>query len=199
MILDEPVVMATDYVLAISMLVMGSRLESKKERILFFAAALTALIGGTRHGFKTTIPPLPLEVGWRIGLAAFGVSSWALATLVLPERFHKFFTVKLAVYLVGLCFIGVFEYAIGNYAFDVTVATLAVLVRVNRNWVFLAGTAFTAVGAVFLRAPWSLGPLPPASLFHLTELAGCYCWYRAMKENGLGPLTSPTGEGISRL
>ncbi len=198
MILDEPIVMATDYLLAAAMVVMGTRLESKKERILFFAAALTALIGGTRHGFSSTIPPLPLEVGWRIGLASFGISSWALATYVMPIRFHIFFSIKLGLYLIGLCFIGIFEYAIGNYAFDVTVATLVVLFRKPRNWVFLVGTAFTALGAVFLRSPWKLGPLPPASLFHLTELAGCYCWYRAMKTGDLGPLTSSTEEGISQ-
>lgn len=178
MIFDEPVVMATDYALAAGLFAMGARLRAPRARSLFWALAAAAVVGGTRHGLRSTLPPVPLETAWRLALGALGFAGWSLSRSALPARWHRVWDAKLALYAAGLAFTGAFEFGLANFTIDAAAATAAALSGAASPRWFLAGSAAMGAGALLLGLRPPLGGLPPASAFHVIELAGFFCWFR---------------------
>jgi len=186
-VIDEPVVMATDYILSVSLIVMGYRLPPSLWRLLFFMAAFAAAVGGTRHGFHSSLPALPLEVCWRVALAAFAFSGWALVNALEPPVGRWLMHGKLVLAVLAALIWGSFNGGLANYALDVGVATALVLSRPPLSRWFLVGTVITALGASLFVFRIGIGDFPVASLFHLVEISGFYCWYRSIHQGELVP------------
>jgi len=185
-ILDEPVVAATDWLLAGGLFAMGSRLRAGP-RALFWGLAFVALVGGTRHGFRSSLPPFPLELAWRGALAVFGFSGWSLIREVGPLRWRRVWDAKLALYLAGVGVTGSFDFALVNFTLDAAAASFILFSSLPASRWFLSGSALMGAGAVLLGLRPPLGGFPPASVFHFVEFAGLFLWFRHFSARAANP------------
>jgi hypothetical protein len=79
--INEPMTMATDYLLAVVIFVMGATLARSDSRyrhwwaLTFFTTGIAAIVGGTWHGFKDMIPADVMTSVGKVTLIAVGLAS----------------------------------------------------------------------------------------------------------------------------
>jgi hypothetical protein len=79
--ITEPMTMATDYLLAMVLFILGVTLVRRDDRyarwwaMTFFATGLAAVVGGTWHGFKEVIPVGVMASVGKVTLVAVGLAS----------------------------------------------------------------------------------------------------------------------------
>jgi hypothetical protein len=84
--ISEPVTMITDYALGVVSAVLGWRLyrDAAGERarrcwaLAFGAAAVSALLGGTHHGFASIMSAATYALSWKVTVLAIGVFSFGM-------------------------------------------------------------------------------------------------------------------------
>lgn len=169
------------------------------EWVLGFAlGGLSALLGGTWHGFRSAVAPRTQVAMWMAMLLTFGASATSFGTaaisVVAPEV--NALTLRLAaVTLLGIYAVG----ALQNPSFA-TAGRLALLMLVT----FAAMTVLLFLRGATVPAGWMLGcvtlnvagvlvqlgnvaPHPRFNhndLFHVLQLAALACLYAAVRING---------------
>jgi hypothetical protein len=84
--ISEPMTMITDYALGAVSAVLGWRLyrDAREERarkcwgLAFGALAVSALLGGTHHGFAAMMSPTTYAISWKVTVFAIGVFSFGM-------------------------------------------------------------------------------------------------------------------------
>ena len=84
---NQPSVMITDYLLALSLIYFGYRIYKRQEErefktyfvIAFFALALASFLGGTYHGLLNSLPDILVTILWKLTLLSVGITNFSLA------------------------------------------------------------------------------------------------------------------------
>jgi len=195
--ITEPVTLATDYALAAVCLGAGVRLYMKSEHQrsrAFWGAAclalgLSALLGGTYHGFQQSIPNFAESWLWKftvllIGLASFCMlagSATATASGALKRGIFVFSAIKLIVYEGWMLRHDQFIWTIYD-----TASTMAVLLVLHAlrhrapgsRWI-LAGAAASAAAALAQSSGLDLHEhFNHNDLYHVVQIAAIALFYR---------------------
>jgi len=130
---DEPMTMATDYLLAVAGLWLGVRLHRAGDRtgqlaprlwgLAFGLSALAALVGGSVHGFRSQLSLLAYRAGWQviyhaIVAAGFLMLAGTLRARLTPAWQSRLLVVaglKLVVVVAWLQAGGAFKLVVGDY------------------------------------------------------------------------------------
>ncbi len=206
--MDEILVSATDYLLAIECLVFTAILltakaawpEMRRYFAIFFAGtAVASLAGGIYHGFFSTSVSNAGNLYWVAVMAALGLvacAGWAIGVCLLfvepiVERL-KSRLVRLAAFEFLIYFIYVaaarreFWVAIANYSPAVLFMIYAFAQTYRRRpgrliLAGLVGLGVTVLAAVIQRTSWSLEllHLNHNSTFHLVQAIGLFLIFRA--------------------
>lgn len=201
--ISEPVTLITDYALGAVCAVLGWRLyrDAGDERarkwwaLAFAAAAISALLGGSHHGFATVMSPAAYALSWKATVLAVGVFSFAIVAGSVTATTRgtaraallALATAQLAVYTAWMLFHDEYRYVV----LDTAIAMSALLVLhgwsaasrgdAASRWI-LAGIAVSAAAA----AVQFFGVVPHEyfnhnDLYHLIQLAAMVLLYKGGK------------------
>ena len=184
MMINEPVTVATDYVLTLASLIFGGLLWRRGVRmwaIAFFFTACGSFFGGTFHGFGGTAV-------WKATVYSIG-----LASLFLLLPFLR--VVAITIFVAYAAWMTVHDdvlWVIVDYG--VTLLLLAIVVTVRwspmSRWVLLS-VVVSVIGAVVQQAPIAYHN----DIYHVIQLAALWMLYRAgtlMTSDVAQPMTQPT-------
>lgn len=209
MTLSEPMTLATDYLLTVSVSWWGWRLFSASQlsrlraqryfALALMAAALAAFFGGTVHGFVTILPLRVHDTLWIMALLSIGLSDLAFlcaaATALLsatPARWFCFGAlIKVIVYGLWIVEYPLFRYAIYDYLPSLLVTLFLFLVFGFRrqpnafSWL-VTGLLLTFIAAAIQRSGWAIHPqLNHNDLYHLVQIVAF--WFMQRGANRLLP------------
>ena len=202
--MDEILVSATDYLLAIECLVFTGMVwkteNSWREVRRFFAAffactALASLAGAIYHGFfSTTASPMGAAL-WGTVLGALGLVAWAAwsigACLLWADPLRsRLVHLALLEFLIYFIYVVAahrqFGVAVANYTPSVIFLAWALARSYRRHHeppvlAGLLGLALTGVAAMIQRTSWSLQALHlnNNSIYHLVQALGLFLIFRA--------------------
>ena len=201
--ISEPMTLVTDYALGAVSAALGWRLyrNSREDRarrcwaLAFGALAVSALLGGTHHGFATVISRAAYDLSWKvtvfaIGIYCFGmVAGSVLATARGTARtgLLAFAGMQLAAYTAWMLAHDEYRYVVLNSA----IAMLVLLVLHGRSaavrrdeasfWV-LAAIAVSALAALAQYHRLALHEhFNHNDLYHVIQIAGVALFYRGGK------------------
>jgi hypothetical protein len=176
----EPSTMLTDYALAAVTGYLALRLYKSRKSpwwtVAFVALALTALLGGTYHGFGVPV--------WKATVLLAGIISFAMVvgssiatTHGLPRKIMlAFAAVKLVVYEAWMLSHDDYLYVIVD-----TGVALAIVAVLHRSPWMLAGVAVSLVAAGVQASGFDLHPhLNHNDLYHLVQIAAMILFYRGV-------------------
>jgi hypothetical protein len=195
--------MITDYALGAVSAVLGWRLyrDAAGERarrwwaLAFGAVAVSALLGGTHHGFATVMSTTTYALSWRITVLAIGVFSFGMmAGSVFATTRGMARTALLAIAAAQLAAYTVWMLAHDEYryvVFDTAIAMAALLflhgwsAATRRDeasrWI-LAGVGVSAAAAAVQFLGIALHEhLNHNDLYHLIQIAGMVLFFRGGK------------------
>lgn len=143
----EPDVTLTDYVLFLEFSILAWLLCRKPRHpirtlmaISLFSSGISALLGGTVHGFFSDEKTLPCILLWRGTLLGLGVMSWSFfmlgTNIIIPKKYYTglfyFACLQLAIYTIIVLFVSqAFWIVIINYL----PASLFILVASIIKWI----------------------------------------------------------------
>jgi hypothetical protein len=194
----EPTTTLTDYLLALAAWTWGALLL--RQRVLparlfglaFFATGLAAAIGGSAHGFGPGWSGSARAAAWLATYGVVGLANLLLlagAVLAWAPRLYQLTLLgllgfRLGVYAILLASHREFRYVI--YDFIGTLVALGALALLGRGArpapvpPTLAGILVSFAGALVQSSGFALHPhFNHNDLFHVIEIAGLYCFYRA--------------------
>ena len=200
--IQEPMTLATDYMLAGLGVAFGVHLLRKGSRAgrlwayAFFAMAAGALFGGTAHGFVDWLDAGRHAAVWKattysIGLASFFLLA-ATAAGVLPCKLSRMLmiaaAVKLAIYLWWMGSHDEFKYVIYDYGPSMLVV-LAAHLRAWRaigvkwaRWI-VAGVVVSFAGAGVQMSGFALHQhFNHNDLYHVVQMVGLWLFWRGARE-----------------
>ncbi len=202
--MDEILVSATDYLLAIECLIFTAILlpvkaawpEMRRFFAIFFAGtAVASLAGGIYHGFFSTSASNAGDLYWVAVMAALGLvacAGWSIGACLLFVEPLKGRLVRLAAFEFLIYFIYVaaahreFWVAIANYSPAVLFLIYAFAQTYRRRparpvLAGLVGLGVTVLAAVIQRTSWSLElfHLNNNSTYHLVQAIGLFLIFRA--------------------
>jgi hypothetical protein len=201
--ISEPMTLATDYALGAVSAILGWRLhqgaQDQRSRqcwaLAFGAAAVSALLGGTHHGFAAVMSPFTYGLSWKvtvfaIGLFSFGMMAGSiLATARGAARagLLAFAGAQLAVYTAWMLVHDEYRYVVLDTAIAMSVMfllhTWSAAVRGDKaSYWALAGIAVSAAAAAvqFFRVALH-EHFNHNDLYHLVQIAGMVLFYRGGK------------------
>ncbi len=209
--ISEPVTLITDYALGAVSAALGWRLyrTAGEERarkcwaLAFAAAAASALLGGTHHGFATLMSPAAYALSWKVTVLAVGVFSFAIVagSVIATTRdagrtaLLAFAAAQLAAYTGWMLFHDEYRYVVLDTAVAMSVLLLlhgwsaASRGDAASHWV-LAGIAVSATAAAiqfFRIAPYE--HFNHNDLYHVLQLAAMVLLYKGGKllRDRMGP------------
>jgi uncharacterized protein DUF6962 len=223
-VLTEVSTMLTDYALAAVTAVMAVALvraaAGRTAMLLwaggFVALSVSAIAGGTFHGFALTLPASMLAALWEVSTWTVGALSFCLvggaAVAYTRGRVRlavlSLAAVKLLVYLVWMSRHDEFRFAIYDTGITMGVVLgLALYGRTRREtsatWL-LAGIALSAVAAVVqYRGVQLHASFNHNDLYHVVQAAAMYFFYRGGRAFGAIPVRRRDGrdaaEGLSTV
>lgn len=202
MIVSEPMTLATDYLLAVTVGWWGWRLWRDGRNLAFaargrfggalLAAAVAALLGGTVHGFVTVLPDTLHDLLWRATLLSIGISDLAFllaanAALLrgAPARWLAHAAVaKCLLYSVWIIGHPQFHFAVYDYVPSLLLTLLLFGTCGRRRqpeavpWL-VGGLLLTFVAAVIQRSGLTLHRhFNHNDLYHLVQIAAFWLLYR---------------------
>lgn len=194
----EPTTTLTDYLLALAGWTWGGLLLRERTTparlfgLAFVASGVAAAIGGSLHGFGPRWSEAQRAHAWLATYGAIGLANLLLvAGAVLawaPRLYHVpllgLLGFRLGVYAILLASHREFRYVVYDFAGTLlALAALALLGRASRPApvpMVLLGVAVSFAGACVQH--FRLAPHPLFNhndLFHVIEIGGLYCFYRA--------------------
>jgi hypothetical protein len=190
--IQEPVTLATDYLLAIAGAVFAAKLW-RTQRMWALAFAFTALgsfLGGTYHGLLHS-PELWKGVVFSIGIASFFLLAGS------GRAFAVIATIKLVAYCSWMIAHDGFEWVIADYGITLLLVGIAALLRRDGSSSWIWGSiALSVVGALVQRSGFALHRhFNHNDLYHVIQLAALWLLYRggrAMTSATAPPTTRPT-------
>ena len=201
--ISEPMTMITDYALGAVSAALGWRLyrDAGGERtrrwwaLAFGAAAVSALLGGTHHGFAAVMSAATYALSWKVTVLAIGVFSFGvMAGSVLATTRGTARTALLAIAAAQLAAYTTWMLAHDEYRYVVldTAIAMATLLflhgwsaatrRDEASYWVLAGVGISAAAAAVQFQGIALHEhLNHNDLYHLIQLAGMVLFFRGGK------------------
>lgn len=196
MTIHEPMTLATDYLIAVVAVTLGTILHRRDARswpAAFFAIAAGALLGGTYHGFVHVMTPLAAAILWRatvyaIGFATlflfFGVSGDLIRNRRLRLTIEIFALVEFVVYMAWISFRPDFLYVILDYGSALLLiggAAIASWKRLPEAGWFVASVVTSVVAAVVQQSGIALHRhFNHNDLYHVIQIAALWLLYRGI-------------------
>ena len=172
MTVNEPMTVATDYLLAVFATAFGIRLwrgGSREWALAFFATAAASLLGGTYHG-------LAWEPLWKPTVYTVGVASLFLLA-ALGRVLMLFGIAKFVVYAIWMWRHDDFKYVI--YDYGLTLLVVAIVAAFRRNWWIVGGVAVSVVAALVQQSGFALHRhFNHNDLYHLIQIVALWLLYR---------------------
>ena len=197
------ITMLTDYALAAITAVLGVVLLMRGYGAVpaqlwgwaFLALAAAGILGGTYHGFHTSIPPGALAWLWRFNewsIGLFGLGAIAATTFAA-------FAGGLRRALLAVAAIGYLVFVVVTYSDDrfflVLIQSIVVMIYVlfvhgtalrpnpASPWI-VAGIAVSAIAALTQTSTFAIGPLDHNDLFHLIQLGAMLLLFQGARRIG---------------
>lgn len=162
MLINEPLTLTTDYILAAASITFGILLLRRRNRVwavMFFFTAAGSFFGGTFHGFGG-------EVWWKLTVYAIG-----LASLFLLLPFLRVVAIALfIVYAVWMAVHDSFLWVVIDYG-----VTLVLLLFAYRSRWVVASVIVSVVAAIVQQAPTPYHN----DIYHVIQLVALWLLYRA--------------------
>jgi hypothetical protein len=196
--ITEPATMLTDYAIAIESTLFAVRLFQRQWwavrlwAIAFIAVAFAALLGGTFHGFGTSLNYETQLWLWKPTLISLGIASWSLALGTVlglaPVRSRVWLgalvCLKSAVYFYWITHYNHFAFGVVDYLLGLLVVLLLAIIQFHRQsstgWL-IAGVGVSGVAALILWSGDRQG-LNLSAIYHLVQMVALYLFYRGVKQ-----------------
>jgi hypothetical protein len=196
--ITEPSTMLTDYALAAVTGYLAFRLyktgKSPWWTVAFVALALTALLGGTYHGFGVPVWKATVLLAGIIGFAMIVGSAIATTAGRVRKIIIAFAVVKLVVYEAWMASHDDYIYVIADTG--IALAVVAVLHR--WSWI-LAGVAVSLVAGSVQASGFDLHPhLNHNDLYHLIQIAAMILFYRGVTKSATISSSRSASTGLWR-
>lgn len=200
--LTEPMTMLTDYVLGIYIIVL-SILAIQQQSVIssafiyfavgFIATALSALLGGTAHGFVTYLSKKQHKLIWlgiyySIGIAGFGISIGAIYSVISNATLTYVLVglsfLLLAFYVFWMLSHNEFKYAIYYYVPALVIALVLESISLPTNasapWI-IAGILVTFLASGIQISKIGIHKhFNHNDLFHVIQIIASYILYRGI-------------------
>jgi hypothetical protein len=190
MMINEPLTLATDYMLAAASIVFGSLLLRMQKRfwaLAFFFTAAGSFFGGTYHGFGGV-------AWWKLTTYSIGLASLFLLFAVTVSRAVRVGGVLLFVsYAIWMASHDSFAYVIIDYGLTLIAITVLQIVEWTRfraesaRWI-IASVAVSVIAAIAQRLPIAYHN----DIYHVIQLVALWLLYRggAIMRTATSPLTT---------
>lgn len=181
---NEPLTLATDYLLAIASIVFGSLLWKRGNRfwaLTFFFTACGSFFGGTFHGFGG-------EAWWKLTVYSIGAAS-----LFLLMPFQRVAAIVMfVVYAAWMTVHDSFLYVIVDYGLTLLLLAVIMIIRPKpmSRWV-LGSVGVSVVAAIVQQAPIAYHN----DVYHVIQLVALWLLYRGgilMTSSTVQSTTQPT-------
>lgn len=201
--ISEPMTMITDYALGTVSAVLGWRLHlgAQAERarrcwaLAFGALAISALLGGTHHGFAAMMSRFAYDLSWKVTVFAIGIFSFGMlagsiiATTRGAERtaLLAFAGIQLALYSAWMLVHEDYLYVVLDTAITMSVLLLlhgwsAALRKDHASYWVLAAIAVSAAAAAVQFGRITLHQhFNHNDLYHVIQIAGVVLFFRGGK------------------
>lgn len=184
MIINEPITLATDYMLTIASTIFGVLLWRRGVRLwalAFFFTACGSFFGGTFHGFGGNIV-------WKATVYSIGLASLFL----LMPYLRVVAIVIFAVYAIWMTTHDDFVWVIADYGITLLLLTAVMIVRRSpmSRWV-IGSVAVSVVAAIVQQAPITYHN----DIYHGIQLVALWLLYRGgtlMSSATARPMIQPT-------
>jgi hypothetical protein len=185
MTIQEPMTLATDYLLAMSAVVFAAGLWrlSRLWSLAFLCTAIASLAGGSYHGFGPMLEPIVAAALWKLTLFAVGCASFFLLTGT-SRSLAVFAAIKLVVYASWMITHDDFVWVIADYGSTLLIVGAVFLARWLRQrdpatpWV-LASIIVSVIAALVQQSEFALHRhFNHNDLYHLIQVVALWLLYR---------------------
>lgn len=195
---QEPMTLATDYLLTIAAAIFGARLwrTNRMWALAFFFTAAGSFLGGTNHGFAQVIGPFPAAVLWKLTILSIGLASFFLLAGT-SRKLVLLAIVKFIVYASWMITHDQFLWVIIDYGVTLLIVGIAMLVKRGPStpWV-IASIVVSVIGAGVQQSGFDLHKhFNHNDLYHVIQLFALWLLYRGgmlMSRSTEQPSTRPT-------
>jgi hypothetical protein len=204
-IITEPMTTATDYMIVVAAFCFATQLLVPSARrnqlsqcswgVAFIFLGLSALFGGTNHGFVNYLQQEDLDLLWSatlycIGLAMFFVLVGTISASV-ANRAWRFFFYAYSVVVCSAYAWWIFDHDDFVYAVLINVSTFVIISGLqwsalkryqakSTKWI-LSGVAVSFLSAAIQRSGFDLHVhFNHNDLYHVAQIAGLYLFYRGV-------------------
>jgi hypothetical protein len=184
MTIDEPMTLATDYLLTIAAAVFAIRLwrTNRNWALAFLFTAAGSFFGGTYHGFGSMLHVLTTIVLWKLTVYSLGLASFFLV-LGSARDLLLVALVKLLVYMSWMTAHSEFLWVIIDYGMALLIVAVVQLVRRGPStpWVIWS-IVVSVIGALVQMSRLSLHEhFNHNDLYHVIQLVALWLLYRGGK------------------
>jgi hypothetical protein len=177
--IDEPMTLATDYLLGVAAVLFAAKLwrSHRMWALAFVFTAAASFFGGTYHGISRTVPL------WKATVLSVGLASFFLLA-GYSRAFAGFAIVKLVVYASWMTTHNDFVWVIADYGTTLLVIGVATALRRSAATPWILGSiAVSVAAAVVQRAGFALhAHFNHNDLYHVIQLVALWMLYRAGRE-----------------
>ncbi len=189
MTINEPMTLATDYLLTIAAAVFAIRLwrTNRQWALAFLFTAAGSFFGGTYHGFQPVVGALTAIVLWKLTVFSIGLASFFLV-IGSSRKLLLVALVKLIAYMSWMTTHSEFVWVIIDYGIALLIVGVVVLVRRGPATPWVIGSILVSViGALVQMSGLSLhAQFNHNDLYHLIQLVALWLLHRG------GKLTNPS-------